>query len=187
MTSTLKSIVVPLVLGIAATSLVVGVPIWALGREQKARIVLERAHTELKSDFKAYTEAVDENSRKAKSLAETAQAKLNRDHQTIEDQKNAQIADLERRAELLAGELRKRPRRPDTTTPAGAGDHTNPTVAAQLHCTGAQLYGEDAEFLVGEAAAAETMRQELMACESKLDTTGEATKSLKASGLFFAR
>lgn len=185
-TSPLKTIVVPLVLGAVAIALVVGTPIWALRQEQKARITLERENTKLQAAFDGFRGKVQENSDKAKALASDTQKKLTTEYKAIEDQKNAQISDLERRVSVLAGELRKRPSRQDAT-PAGAGDSGSGAGQTQLYCTGAQLFGEDSEFLVGEAAAAETMRQELIACEGKLNTTSQATKSLKDSGIFFAR
>lgn len=186
MTNTLKSIAVPIVLGVVAIGLVVGVPIWALRHEQQARIAVERSHAQLQAEFEDFQGQVKQNSDQAKKLASEAQKQLKDEHQAIEENKNAQISDLERRVVLLVGELRKRPSRQDAATATGAGDGAGGPGQAQLHCTGAQLFGEDAEFLAGEAAAAETLRQELMACEGKLNTTSQATKSLSNRGIFFA-
>lgn len=72
----------------------------------------------------------------------------------------------------LADSLRKRPDRPsEPGLPAPAGDRD----AAQ-GCTGAELYRGDAQFLVGLAARADTLRLHLAACQAAYN---EAVKGQK--------
>lgn len=72
-------------------------------------------------------------------------------------------------------ELRRRPARPPASAAAdsvppnpGAG----PTAAG---CTGAGLYREDAEFLVGESARSETLRAALLSCYAAHDRARAAS------------
>lgn len=70
----------------------------------------------------------------------------------------------------LADSLRKRPDRPsEPGLPAPAGDRD-----AAPGCTGAELYRGDAQFLVGLAARADTLRLQLAACQAAY---GAAVKS----------
>lgn len=77
--------------------------------------------------------------------------------------KNAQaIANLTADATTLRDELRNRPGRPEagrTNVPAGSAG-PGPTV----HATGADLYRDDADFLVGFATDASTIRIQRDAC-----------------------
>ncbi len=61
-------------------------------------------------------------------------------------------------------ELRNRPRRP---APGTTESTTNGQAASG--CTGAQLYGNDAEFLIREAARADGTRIALKACYAQYD------------------
>lgn len=61
-------------------------------------------------------------------------------------------------------ELRNRPRRP---APGTTESTTNGQAASG--CTGARLFGDDAEFLIREAARADTTRIALKACYKQYD------------------
>lgn len=69
----------------------------------------------------------------------------------------------EHRAALYS--LRNRPQRAAGAVPDPAG-----SAQGQPGCTGAELSREDAEFLVGEAARADTLRVELEACYVQYDS-----------------
>lgn len=77
------------------------------------------------------------------------------------DDENAKIA-AERDAALA--ELRNRPRRPAPGTAEASGNGQ-----AAGGCTGAQLYREDAELALREAARADTIRAGLKACYAQYD------------------
>lgn len=88
--------------------------------------------------------------------------KLKDDHQAkadqIEREKNAQINSINGKLADAISQLRQRPARPQTQTPdtAACGD-------------GRSLYAEDAEFLIREAARADTIRAGLEACYQQYD------------------
>ena len=80
----------------------------------------------------------------------------------IERVKNAQINDISNRLADALSQLRQRPARPKVETPdiAACGD-------------GRSLYAEDAEFLIREAARADTIRAGLEACYKQYDAIAE--------------
>lgn len=65
-------------------------------------------------------------------------------------------------------ELRKRPQRP-------SGDAVPKSPSSGVGCTGASLYAPDAEFLVGHAARAESVRLQLEACKARYDAAVKLT------------
>lgn len=73
---------------------------------------------------------------------------------------------LTRQHRAVLDSLRDRPQRP---TAAGAVSGGAGAAKGQPGCTGAELHREDAEFLVGEAARADTLRAELEACYVQYD------------------
>jgi hypothetical protein len=72
---------------------------------------------------------------------------------------------LTRQHRAVLDSLRDRPQRP---APGAVPDRAEP-AQSQPGCTGAELHREDAEFLVGEAARADTLRAELEACYVQYD------------------
>lgn len=88
--------------------------------------------------------------------------------QIVKDKDNEiQAIDAERDAAIA--ELRNRPRRP---APGTAQSPANGEAASG--CTGARLFGDDAEFLIREAARADTIRVALNACYAQYDMISEA-------------
>jgi len=88
--------------------------------------------------------------------------------QIVKDKDNEiQAIDAERDAAIA--ELRNRPRRP---APGTAESPANGEAAGG--CTGASLYAPDAEFLIREAARADTIRVALNACYAQYDMISEA-------------
>lgn len=102
-------------------------------------------------------------------------AALNNINRKDADEKLALAADVER----LRRELRQRPERP-AAGGAGVPGGTGPGVGA---CTGAGLYRADADFLVGEAAAAKTLSRQLASCRSKYDAAVTLTRRATSPGL----
>jgi hypothetical protein len=81
------------------------------------------------------------------------------DADKIRKEKDAQIRDINAKLVDAISELRKRPGRTTETT----------TGKTSGFCTGAQLYAEDAELLIREAARADEIRAGLQACYKQYD------------------
>jgi len=98
---------------------------------------------------------------KAYQVLETQ--KLKDEHQAaadrIEKDKNDQINAINTQLANALIELRKRPSRPKS-------EATNASTCG----TGATLYAEDGEFLIGEAARADKLRSALQACYEQYDS-----------------
>ena len=116
--------------------------------------------------FSAYLGYSFEHSRfvafKAAIAEETRQKEI--EHQIATDEirkvKDAQIRDINSKLVDAISELRKRPSR---TTETSTGQVTS-------YCTGSQLYVEDAELALREAARADTIREALKACYLQYDS-----------------
>ena len=76
----------------------------------------------------------------------------------IRKDKDAKIADINNKLVDAISELRNRASRPAEITSNGQS------------CTGRSLYAQDAEFLVREAARADTIRTALEACYNQYDS-----------------
>ena len=87
------------------------------------------------------------------------------EHQAATDQirkdKDAKIADINNKLVDAISELRNRASRPAEITSNGQS------------CTGRSLYAQDAEFLIREAARADTIRTALEACYNQYDSVGK--------------
>ena len=111
-----------------------------------------------------------------KAAANTAdlQAKANKTTR----EKNAQIQALNSRVSVLNTELRNRPQRP-----SGASVPTATSIGgAPSGCTGAGLYGQDAEFSLGEAATAQILRINLKACYQQYNAARAKFEALTTKG-----
>ena len=95
----------------------------------------------------AYNADLAKSLNTSKELAQELQQK-------VEDLENEK-ANIKRQRDFALGELRKRPTREQAKERASS----DPTSAPKT-CTGAELPREDAEFLTGEAANAELIKQE---------------------------
>lgn len=91
------------------------------------------------------------------------------DTDRIEKDKADEISSLRADRDAAFAELQDRPRRP---APSATQSATAPEDGSGA--TGRQLYGEDAEFLVGEAARADEIRAEVKACYRQYDSLGAA-------------
>lgn len=106
------------------------------------------ARTSVKAEMTIeYQKKLDEAEKKAKEAEDNLEAEL----QSTRKERNERVKALSATIGNLRNELRNRPYRPtdNSTTPQSG-----------TTCTGAQLYREDAEFLAGEAARAESVRIE---------------------------
>ena len=105
------------------------------------------------SDYQAYKAAI---------IIETATIEKNYQAKAakIESEKNAQIRNINNQLVDAVSELRKRPSRAQS---AVNGQTTS-------YCTGSQLYAEDAELALREAARADTIREALKACYLQYDS-----------------
>lgn len=134
-----------------AVTAVVGVTVWTAHAENQG-------YQHAKAEFTAQVnEAVSEARKREAELQTSADTIRREKNDAIQNLRVSYAADLER--------LRQRPERPSTPnlpTPARDG-------APQAGCTGAQLYRPDAEFSLGEAVRAETIRTELKACYAQYE------------------
>lgn len=116
-----------------------------------------------------------------KRIAAAHKAEADLQSSANEDRRNNAKAEDELRARVtaLTGELRERPSRPVAT--AGRTDlHQQPPgPGPQAGCTGAALYRDDANFLVGFAADSERITAQRDACYVQY---GRAQAALKAQG-----
>ena len=87
---------------------------------------------------------------------------------TIEKERDDEIKDIAHERDAALAELRNRPRRP---TPGTAQSTANGEAASG--CTGAELYRDDAELALREAARADTIRVALKACYAQYDMITE--------------
>ena len=117
--------------------------------------------------YRAATAMAQEQQREQALTRERAlQAKADEARKEVTREKT-RIAAVQRD---LADSLRKRPDRPsEPGLPAPAGDRDAPAG-----CTGAELYRGDAQFLVGLAARADTLRLQLATCQAAY---GQALKA----------
>ena len=88
---------------------------------------------------------------------------------TIEKERDDEIKDIAHERDAALAELRNRPRRP---APGTAQSPANGEAASG--CTGAELYRDDAELALREAARADTIRVALKACYAQYDMISEA-------------
>ncbi len=82
----------------------------------------------------------------------------------IQKERDDEIKDIAHERDAALAELRNRPRRPAPGTAEATGNGQ-----AASGCTGAQLYGNDAEFLIREAVDADKLRVGLKACYAQYD------------------
>jgi hypothetical protein len=91
-----------------------------------------------------------------------------------ESQKNITLIQLEKENEIktintkhssIVNSLRNRPER---TVIVQSTSSDSPTISSGAGSTGEQLFREDAEFLIGEAAKAETLKKSLASCRRYL-------------------
>ena len=106
----------------------------------------------------------------ADALATTKQLATTIDTQRSET--NAQISALNISLGSAIAGLRQRPDRPATSSLPS----TAPVTGTAAGCTGAGLYGQDAEFLIWEAATAKHLRIELKACYAQYRTARATLK-----------
>lgn len=95
----------------------------------------------------------------------------------IEKDKADEISSLRADRDAALAELRNRPRRPAPSATQSEADAEDGPGA-----TGRQLYGEDAEFLVREAARADEIRAEVKACYAQYDSLVAALEPSLSGG-----
>lgn len=84
----------------------------------------------------------------------------------LKDKEDA-IKSLNQRHVAIVNSLRQRTERPITLT--FSTETSGSSVSTGAGSTGQQLYREDAEFLVGEAAKADILREALKSCRRQLE------------------
>lgn len=107
----------------------------------------------------------------ARQREQTLQANVDR----IREEKNREIANLNRRHAAAIDGLRNRPERPsgaESRVPQAAGLGPGPNW-----CDGRQLHRDDAEFLIRLAQMADTTRLQLAACQAAYNSARQALGS----------
>lgn len=106
-----------------------------------------------------YVEEVDRAREKERNWQQTAD--------TLRQEKEREVKNLTARATALSNSLRQRQDRATATT----GNTSQDTQVGQTAagCTGAELYREDGNVLVGEAARADKIRLALKQCYAQYD------------------
>jgi hypothetical protein len=118
----------------------------------KAKLVQEQARIEWE--------------RKVRKTEKELQAKLD----TVVKEKQHELQILKRNHADIVASLRNRNSRPaDFKLPS-----TSRNAESSGNCSGAELFREDAEFLIGEAARADEIRTELEACYVMYDSIKKA-------------
>lgn len=84
----------------------------------------------------------------------------------LKDKEDA-IKSLNQRHASIVNSLRQRTERPITLT--FSTETSGSSISTGAGSTGQQLYREDAEFLVGEAAKADILREALKSCRRQLE------------------
>ena len=98
-------------------------------------------------------------------LAMESQAKLQVSFDKSIKEKNAKITSANRKYNALVNSVQDRPSRP--SSPTAVVNSCNTEGGSGV--TGKGLYRDDASFLIGEAARAETIRLELISCYNLYD------------------
>jgi hypothetical protein len=112
----------------------------------------------LEANYARQYAAAQQKAREAEQSMQAAADKLRRD-------KDAQINSLNSRVRTLTAQLQSRPQRPSTSS-------ITPDARLGLTakgCSGAELYREDGEFLVREAARADTIRESYKQCTAQYE------------------
>lgn len=139
--------------------------IYAAGYQHGAEKTRSEWHQDSLARFEANKAAMQKSQDRERQL----QSKLNR----LEEEKNHEITRLNANVDHLLGKLRERQTRPATAP--GTLPAITPSSESPKGCTGAELYREDGEFLVREAARADTLRLFLAQCEAAYDSAQQVT------------
>lgn len=118
---------------------------------------------------------VSRESFKLKERSLNAKIELEQEFDNIQKEKNAKIQTLNARVASLTRSLQERPNRPE---PSGVPNSTG-IEESKPGATGAQLYRQDGEFLAGEAARAELIKEELLGCYKSYDEAKSALDEFK--------
>lgn len=86
----------------------------------------------------------------------------------IQKDKEDAIRTLNKRHASIVAGLQQRPQRP-ASAPEPSKESNPAPISTGTGSTGEQLYRQDAEFLIGEAAKADILRQALISCRKQLE------------------
>lgn len=116
---------------------------------------------DLRASYADAARSAEASARAKEQAAATTVAQIEKEARNAQKTLSDQLAAARR-------ELRNRPERP-------SGGDVSKSPASGVGCTGAQLYAPDAEFLVGHAARAESVRLQLEACKARYDQAVKLT------------
>lgn len=191
--STARNMILSMATGLTLAGVAVGLPLYALhsanqraDRLEVANLELKTAYMTLQQEYGTYRDTVQREAKEARAAADREQKRLQEETRKAKERANAEIDHLKRRVGALSDELRDRAQRPAEAAEHGA-DNAGHRADAAAMCTGAQLYREDAQFLVGEAAAAEQLRSAARQCFARLNAASTSSQGMKLhAGSFFS-
>ena len=110
---------------------------------------------------------------KGQEAARQKEQQLQTQADRLRRDKDAEIRNINARATALANSLRDRNSRASETNSSASVAGTG---QAGTRCTGAELSREDAEFLAGEAARADSLRTALRQCVAQYEAASQKLK-----------
>lgn len=145
---------------IIAVMLVVGVLF--LWHKYEVHVAVEETIVQQKFE---YEKKVQELTRRSLNTEKELKKQISK----VEDDKNAEIKNIDRKYRSTIDSLRQRNERSTASNSTGSTCDAESTKGA----TGAELYREDASFLVGFARDAEELKTHLNACYMQYDVVRE--------------
>ncbi len=136
------------------------------------KVLVHEAATEAVAEFELN---ISKENFKLKERSLNAQIELQQSFDNIQKDKNAKIKNLNARVASLTRSLQERTSRPESS---GVPDNSR-IEESKPGATGAGLYREDSQFLLGEAARAEVIKEELLGCYKSYDAAKEALDKYK--------
>ena len=132
------------------------------------KIAVNKAVAEQKAQYDKIVQEIKVKSSETESL-------LNKQVLDMEIKKNAQIKNIDRKYRSAIDSLRQRPERSTETNSTANSCNTESPKGA----TGAELYREDAEVLIGFARETEQLKEYLKACYIQYDEVRDQLEKFK--------
>ena len=130
------------------------------------------------ADHNVKLAAMEKKLRKSDELVSSASETLSTTISDLEVKRNEQVNKIRTSSDTVIASLKLRASRPtgSPTKPGQANQYSN----NESDATGASLFRQDAEFLVGEATRADFQREALKTCYSDWDSLVKTVKDLNS-------